>query len=395
MLHPTIRRSLTVLLSAAALAAVAGCENDHEADEPSVHDTDGDGKVTPADIENSSVSLYSEGSLDETDAACEAAVATVGQAAALAVADEMSMALLEGLPELPPDIGDRTCWDADRIDSSTVEIDFDGCADHGIAGLVTVTFDGEGHAALLLDDDSFTVNGHDVDGTLQMDRESLHPLQMSIYTADDDPLGVFMAEGARRAEVALEGTLVASRTDGEATLVALGSTDIWGNADDDEADDDETFLASNAFVIGSDSAENMGDDPLTWLLPFDECYRPSSGTLVSESRLEIDEVTIDLDEYIITDRDRYLPTEFTVSDVLFDGDLVVEYTGACGDSDACFHAHDIEATIPLDKENVIEVIGAVCADWDRDCDEGLWLLEMFLPDTIYVDIEDQEFCDLI
>ncbi len=395
MLHSNLRRSLTALLSAAAMAAMAGCDGTQEANLPSEHDTDGDGQVTPADIENSSVSLYTEGSLDDADAACEIAVAGVSQAVTLAVAEEMSLAMLEGIPELPPDLGDRTCWDADRMDSSTVEIDFDGCADHGIAGLVTVTFDGEGHASLELDDDTFAVDGHDVDGTLQMDRESLHPLQMSIYTADDDPLGVFMADDARRAEVAIGGTLIISRSDDAATLVAHGSTDVWDNADDDEADDDEIFMASNAFVIGGDSAETMGDDPLTWNLPFDDCYRPSAGTIVSESRLEIDEVTVDLDEYIITDRDRYLPAEFTVSDVLFDGDLVVQYTGACGDADACFHANDIEATIPLDKENVVETVAAICEDWDRDCDEALWLLEMFLPDTIYVDVEDQDFCDLI
>ena len=384
-------RSLTTILTAASLVALAGCG---EPAAPSPNDKDGDGKVTPADIEDSSVSLYTEGAVDDASVDSEAAVALIGDAVAMTVSDERSMSMLEGAPELPPDIGYRACWDAERIDSSTLEIDFDPCVDHGIAGLVTVTWDGQGHATLAFDDDSFRLHGHDVDGTLHMDRESVHPLEMSVYTADDAPLGVYMADAARRVEISLEGTLTASRTRGEATLIALGETSIWDNADDDTADDEEVFLASNAFVIGGDSAENMGDDPLTWDMPFDECFRASEGTIVSESRVELDEVTIDLDDYVRTGDDAFLPTEFTVQDVVFDGQLSIEYTGECGQTEACFHANDIEATIPLDKENVIEVIGAACENWDRDCDEGLWLLEMFLPDTIHVDVEDHDFCTM-
>jgi len=375
---------MAAMVSLGGVLALFGCDPDCEKpneEEPSAED--------PV--------VRSEGAAMEVGAAADAtttvAVMAVADSLVMVMSEEQAMTALGEAPDLYTASFDRPCWEADRVDTGTLEIDFAGCAEDGITGLATLTWDGDGHASLAFDDETFAFHGNDVDGTVEMDRLGLHPLELSVYTGALAPLGVYSAAAAKRAEMGLAGTLVIDRSGGAATLVATGSTDVYSGADDDEADEDEVHFAHNAFVVGGASAQTAGEDPLTWTLPLDGCLRASSGTVVSESTLELDHVTLDLDHFVDTGIDRFLPTEIEVFDVMYDGTMEVVYSGGCGDREACFTANDLRATVPIDKDHITEVVAEVCAGWDEDCGQLLWLIDTFLPDVIQVDVQDHDFCE--
>lgn len=377
-------RSMITMISLGVALALSGCDPDcekpHE-EEPSQED--------PV--------VRSEGAAMEVGAGVDAtsagAIAAIADSLVMVMSEEQAMTALGEEPDLYFTSFDRPCWDADRVDTGTLEIDFAGCADEGISGMATLTWDGDGHASLAFDDETFTFHGNDVDGAVEMDRLGLHPLELTVYTGAQTPLSVFSPATAKRGEVNMGGTLVVDRSGGAATLVATGTTAVFTNADDNEADDDEAPLAHNAFVVGGHSAQTAGEDPLTWTLPMDDCTRASGGTIVSESTLQMDEITIDLDHFVDTGIDHFLPTEIQVQDVVYDGEMRVEYTGGCGEREACFTANDIQATIPLDKAHIADVVAEVCGNWDEDCGQLLWLIDTFLPEVIQVDVQDHDFCD--
>ena len=192
--------------------------------------------------------------------------------------------------------------------------------------------------------EEFAVDDVNITGAVAMGRDEAGI--WTIYSADVE------AEAATI-------SVVEPRSDSEVSLDA--TMELWGNG---QVETTTAYgQASTSYELGQDEEGEYGD-PLTWPLGA-ECYCPTSGNLRAESVYEVQEVVLDLDDYINTPADWFEPRGYELEEPLtVEISLTVAMTGVCGEFDIEVQAIPEENEVTVPVEEVVAAIEAVCAELD-------------------------------
>ncbi len=350
--------SYCVALITAMAFIASGCNEQEQGEEPSA-----------TDVEASEQALEIEGDLPEEDIEGEMAISGYASALLASVLPEPVLELLG----IDAEAGDDPCYTWGR-EGTTVTVDFAACED--IDGTVSVTV-AIGEPAVVTFGDEFVINGKDVDGSILLDRESFNPFTYSV--SSDESILVLDTETEVTSELTFEGTLVIDRREGYATLVGQGVVATSGG---DEGD------TETSFYLGGTSADTVGDAPLTWMLPMEDCYCPTSGAMALESSYVINTVTIEIGgEYL--GEDYTYDLEVDIDDVEIQGTLTIELTGECGAFEACFTTTASSTGVTVTRA---QVQAAADELWPDGVPRSVQAIIDGLPEEYSVEIPTEELC---
>ena len=190
----------------------------------------------------------------------------------------------------------QKCFDITTPGGLSVEFDFTGCQQYGLAGKIRVTKKISGLFAgpiLITFKDEFAIRDVAISGTLGLKRIAGKRLTFNFFTADlgetqGTPLTVEYLSKGITATVRYDGKIKLSLMSQELLFWGIASSTIEG-------------VTSTIYVGGVSEEEVVGNQPsadaiVYQLLPFD-CYCPSRGVMSGNLTLNIGEISFDLDDF--------------------------------------------------------------------------------------------------
>lgn len=189
----------------------------------------------------------------------------------------------------------QACFDVSRAGLS-VEFDFSGCTDYGLAGKITVAKKITGLLAgplVITFKDGFAIKDVALDGSFGLTRIAGKKLTFNAFTAAVDgergtPITVQYLSKDLTATARFDGKVKISLIPAEILLWGIASTSFEG-------------VTSTLYVGGVSEDEVTGNVPprdavAFKVIPFD-CYCPSRGVMSGNVTLDIGDVSFDLDDF--------------------------------------------------------------------------------------------------
>ena len=251
-------------------------------------------------------------------------------------------------PSGPPVPSSAECVEPSATLGGGLTLDFSAC--DGLEGQANLQRADSGLYVASFSED-FAIDDVNITGSVAIQRDELGTWSIFSSDAEAQTATISVIEERSDSDVSLDATM---QLDFETRTLEL-----WGSGDVETTT--AYGQASTSYELGQDE-EGEYSDPLSWPLGA-ECFCPTSGNLQAESIYEVQQVVLDLDDYIDSGSDLFEPMGFELEEPLtVQVALTVAMTGDCGEFDIEVQVipDNDEVTVPV--EDVVAAVEAVCAE---------------------------------
>lgn len=313
--------SWLVALLALTFVFTAGCAENEESDE------------VEGQMAESGTVAVSAGDVAEGWVEADNPMAAVSASLKVVLSDEEVATLLDsdGVGAKVAKAFDRDCYVRSPGAGLSLEFDFTGCDDYGLAGTVTVTKKVVGPIVITFNE-GFAIKTVEITGSLALTRITGKQLTFTAFNSDDDgvegtPITIVNTKKGDTSTATYDGHMKVSVADSEVLL--------WGVSVTTQGS------VTNTYYLGGTSADAVaGDDPPAGAVTYPysplDCYCPTTGVVSGGVSITITEVEFDVNDFFTLSKDYpgfAVPVSMNVS-----GTATVTFA-ACGE-----YSLDFEAT---------------------------------------------------